>query len=124
MATVADHASEFISRARAGESPSVFVPHKHLLSFLEMLKREGIDFTKACLAEISDPEMRKIVETIFFSTAIGAVVGAGVGAAVAGPPGAQVGAIIGGAAGFAAGCIAVSIVAYQKGDGLQISVNK
>lgn len=124
MATVADYASEFVSRAHAGENPSVYVPKKHLQLFLEMLKREGIEFAKACLAEISDPEMRKIVETIFFSTAIGATVGAGIGAVVAGPPGAKVGAILGGAAGFAAGCIAVTIVVRQTGEGLQISVAK
>jgi hypothetical protein len=122
MGTVADYADEFVRKARSGENPSVFVPKQHLESFLEMLKREGIEFAKSCLTQISDPEMRKIVETIFFFTVIGATVGAGIGVAVAGPPGAQVGAIIGGAAGFAAGCIAVTVVAKQRGDGLQISV--
>lgn len=124
MGTVADYANEFVSRARAGEKPSIFVHKKHLLSFFEMLKREGVDFSKACLAEISDPEMRSIVEAIFFATAIGAVAGAAIGAAVAGPPGAQVGALVGGAAGFAAGCISVVVVAIQNGEGLQISVAK
>ena len=122
MDSVSDYANEFVRRAHSGENPSVFVTKKHLESFLKMLKREGVDLAKSCLTEISGPEMRKVVETIFFSSVAGAIVGAGIGVAMGGPPGAQVGAIIGVAVGFAAGCIAVTVVVKQRSDGLQISV--
>lgn len=122
MASVADFASEFARRANNGSKPSTYVAKQHVESFLLILAREGFAFAREALDQISDPDIRKIVETIFFSTVVGAAGGAIVGGVVGGPPGAQVGAAIGAAAGFAAGCIAVTITAVQKGDGLQISI--
>jgi hypothetical protein len=122
MASVADFASEFARRANSGAKPSTYVAKQHVESFLLVLAREGFAFAREALDQITDPDIRKIVETIFFSTVGGAIVGGVVGGFVAGPPGAQVGTIIGGAAGFAAGCIAVTITAAQKGDGLQITI--
>lgn len=122
MVSVADFASEFIRRAKSGANPSTYVAKQHLESFFLCLAREGINFAREALDQISDPDMRKIVETIFFSTVAGATGGAIIGGVVGGPPGAQVGAAIGAAAGFTAGCIAVTITAAQKGDGLQITI--
>jgi hypothetical protein len=122
MASVADFAAEFARRAAAGQKSSVYVSKKHVESFLLVLAREGFLFAKEALDEISDPEMRKIVETIFFSTVAGAGAGALIGGVVAGPPGAQVGAAVGAGLGFAAGCIAITITAKQEGDGLQFSL--
>jgi hypothetical protein len=121
MASVADFASEFARRAANGKKTSIFVSKQHLESFLLVLAREGMMFAQECLGRISDPEMRKIVETIFFSTAAGAVSGACIGGILGGPPGAQVGALVGASFGFAAGCVAVTITASQRGNGLVLS---
>ena len=122
MATVADFAEEFAKRAANGQKPSVYVSRNHVESFLLVLAREGFAFAREALDQISDPELRRIIETIFFSTVAGAGAGALIGGVVAGPPGAQVGAAVGAGLGFAAGCIAVTITAKQKGDGLQFSL--
>jgi hypothetical protein len=122
MASVADFATEFAKRAASGKNPSAYVSRSHIESFLLVLAREGFAFAKEALEQITDPELRKIIETIFFSTVIGAGAGAVIGGVVAGPPGAQVGAAVGAGLGFAAGCIAITITAKQKGDGLQISM--
>jgi hypothetical protein len=122
MASVADFANEFAKRAANGKNPSVYVSKSHVESFLLVLAREGFAFAKEALEQITDPDLRRIIETIFFSTVIGAGAGAVIGGVVAGPPGAQVGAAVGAGLGFAAGCIAITITAKQKGDGLQISM--
>jgi hypothetical protein len=120
MASVADFATEFAKRAANGNNPSVYVSKSHVESFLLVLAREGFAFAKEALEQITDPDLKRIIETIFFSTVIGASAGAVIGGVVAGPPGAQVGAAVGAGLGFAAGCIAITITAKQKGDGLQI----
>ena len=122
MASVADFATEFAKRAANGKNPSVYVSKSHVESFLLVLAREGFAFAKEALEQITDPDLRRIIETIFFSTVIGAGAGAVIGGVVAGPPGAQVGAAVGAGLGFAAGCIAITITAKQKVDGLQISM--
>lgn len=122
MASVADFATEFAKRAANGKNPSVYVSKSHVESFLLILAREGFAFAKEALEQITDPDLRRIIETIFFSTVIGAGAGAVIGGVVAGPPGAQVGAAVGAGLGFAAGCIAITITAKQNGDGLQISM--
>jgi len=122
MASVADFATEFAKRAANGINPSVYVSKSHVESFLLVLAREGFAFANEALEQITDPDLRRIIETIFFSTVIGAGAGAVIGGVVAGPPGAQVGAAVGAGLGFAAGCIAITITAKQKGDGLQISM--
>lgn len=122
MARVADFASEFADKAKRGEKPSVYVSKRHAESFLRVLAREGFEFAKEALAQISDPELRRIIEAIFFSTVAGAAAGAAIGAAVAGPAGAQVGAAVGAGLGFVAGCVAVTITARQKDDGLVLQV--
>lgn len=122
MTSVADFANEFARRASEGGKPSVFVAAKHVESFLLVLAREGFAFAQEALDNISDPNLRKTVETIFFATIGGAGAGAVVGLALGGPPGAQVGAAVGAGLGFAAGCIAVTITASQQGDGLRISI--
>jgi len=122
MASVADFATEFAKRAANGKNPSVYVSKSHVESFLLVLAREGFAFAKDALEQITDPDLRKIIETIFFSTVIGVGAGAVIGSMVAGPPGAQVGAVVGAGLGFATGCVAITITAKQKGDGLQISM--
>lgn len=114
MTTVADHADEFARKIRAGEKPTVHLKKKHAESFLGELSRQGLGFAKDCLAQIEDPELRRIIEAIFFSTAAGVAVGAALGGAVAGVPGAQVGAVLGAGLGFAAGCVAVILTARQE----------
>lgn len=122
MASVADFAAEFAKRAAKGQKPSVYVSKNHVESFLLVLAREGFAFAREALDQITDPELRRIIETIFFSTVAGAGAGALIGGVMAGPPGAQVGAAVGAGLGFAAGCIAITITAKQKGDGLQFSL--
>lgn len=122
MTSVADFASEFARRAASGQNPSIYVAKAHVESFLLVLAREGFNFAKSALEQITDPDLRRIIETIFFSTIAGAGAGAAIGAMVAGPPGAQVGAAVGAGLGFAAGCIAITITAKQQGDGLRLSL--
>lgn len=126
MNTTADYADEFARRAKAGEKPTVRLKKKHAESFLGELSRLGFEFAKDCLSQIEDPELRRIIEAIFFSTAAGAVVGATIGGVVAGPPGVQVGLLVGAGLGFAAGCIAVVLRARQEegpdGPSLVVSV--
>jgi len=122
MSSVADFADEFAKRVANGKKSSVYVSTAHLESFLLVLAREGFTFSRKALEQITDPEHKRIIETIFFSAVAGAGAGAVVGCAVAGPPGAQVGAVVGAGLGFAAGCVAVTITAAQKEGGLQISI--
>ena len=128
MPSVADFGDEFARRAAAGENPSVYVSKKHIEAFLLYLAREGFSFAKDALNQISDPEIRKIVETIFFSTVAGAGAGYFIGMAAGGPAGAQVGALVGTGLGFAAGCIAITITAKKpdddEGDGLVFSISR
>lgn len=126
MTTIADFADEFARQARNGEAPRVKVAEEHAEVFLGALAREGFTLARLCLAEITDPELRRIVETVFFSTVAGAAAGAAIGGAVAGPPGAKVGALIGTGAGLAVGCLAVALTVRQvpgrRGPELAISV--
>lgn len=117
MSVVADYADEFARRAQRGEKPTARLKQKHAASFLGALSRYGFELAKDCLNQIEDPELRQIIEAIFFSTIAGAAAGAAIGGVVAGPPGAQVGVIIGAGAGFVAGCVAVVLKARQE-DGL------
>jgi len=114
MDNVASFADEFARRAKNGEKPVVRVAKQYAQAFLGQLARDGIEFAKDCLKNISDPELRRIIEAIFFSTVAGAAAGAAIGGMVAGPPGAKVGAVVGAGAGFVAGCIAVVITARQE----------
>jgi hypothetical protein len=122
MKTVADFADEFARRAANGGNPSVFVSKHHVETFLMALAREGFAFAKEAFDNIKDPDLRKIIETIFFATVAGAAGGAAIGMVVGGPPGAQVGAMVGAGLGFAAGCIALTITAREEDDGLQFSI--
>jgi uncharacterized membrane protein len=115
-ASVADLASAFVERAKRNEKPAVLVKNKHLESFAFVVMREGISLAKDCLEAISDPEVRRILEALFFGTAAGAAIGATVGIFVAGPPGAQVGAAVGAGVGFLSACVALTITAEMRGD--------
>ena len=121
-ASVADLASAFVERAKRNEKPAVLVKKEHLESFAFVVMREGISLAKGCLEAISDPEVRRILEALFFSTAAGALVGAGVGAFVAGPAGAQVGAAVGAGVGFVSACVALAITAEMRGDRVLLRV--
>jgi len=122
MNNVEDFAHEFHRRAAAGERPAVWVDKQHLTSFLGMLAREGVSFARYCLDQISDPEVRRIIETIFFATAGGAAIGGVVGAFVAGPAGAQVGALVGSGVGLVASAIALTITAEHRGNRVRIAL--
>ena len=122
MASVADFAGQFADKVKKGQKPSVYVSKAHAESFLIVLAREGFEFAKEALAQISDPDLRRIIEAIFFSTVAGAAAGAAIGAALAGPAGAQVGVVVGAGVGFVAGCVAVTLTARQKDSGLLLSV--
>lgn len=113
MHNVASFVDEFADRAKHGKKPMVRVAKQYAEAFLGELARRGFGFAQECLAAISDTELRRIVETIFFSTVGFAAAGVAIGGAVAGPPGMQVGAIVGAGLGFAAGCLAVVIIARQ-----------
>lgn len=110
---VADYANEFVRRAQAGEKPRARIQKQYAEAFLGEMVRLGVGVARACLDEITDPELRRIVETLFFSTVAGAAAGATIGAFVAGPPGAKVGALVGAGAGFAAGALALTITLQQ-----------
>lgn len=114
MTNVASFADEFAERAKRGEKPVVRVEKQYAEAFLGELSRLGIGFAHDCLNGIRDAELRRVIETIFFSTVGGAVAGAAIGGAVAGPPGMKVGAGAGAALGFLAGCLAVVITARQE----------
>jgi hypothetical protein len=126
MKNVASYADEFSRRAASGEKPVVRVGKEYAEAFLGQLSRNGIEFAKDCLKNISDPELRRIIEAIFFSTVAGALAGAAIGGMVAGPAGAKVGAALGAGGGLVAGCVAVIITARQeegpKGPELVLSV--
>lgn len=115
MPTVEDFGNEFVRRAKNGEQPVVRVGKKHAETFLHLLAREGITFARACLDEIKDPELRRIIETVFFSAAAGAALGAAVGGIAAGPAGAKVGAAVGAGVGVVAAVIAIVVRAVQEG---------
>jgi len=119
---VASYAEEFVRRARSGERVAISVAEEHAESFLFVLAREGIQLAKACLDGIQDPSMRRVIETIFFSTAGGAVLGATVGSFVAGPAGAQVGALVGAGVGLLAAGIALVIWVEVQPGRLRISM--
>lgn len=113
MKNVASHAEEFGGRARSGERPVAHVRSEYAKAFLGQLLREGFVFVAACLKEISDPELRRIVETILFASAAGAAMGTMIGGIVGGPNGAQVGALVGAGIGALAGYTALAITIRQ-----------
>lgn len=114
MPSVADAAADFAKRAEKGEKPKARVKKTHAENFLAELHRAGFQVARDALDHIRDPELRRIVETLFFATVAGAVGGAVIGGAVAGPPGAQVGAAVGAGLGFAAGCIAIVLTLREE----------
>jgi hypothetical protein len=115
MATVDDFGNEFVRRAREGGKPVARVKKKHAESFFNVLAREGIEFARSCLDEIKDPELRRIIEAIFFSAAAGAALGLTIGGMAAGPAGAKVGALVGASIGVAAAVVAIVVQAVQEG---------
>ena len=114
--STADFADEFARRAAAGDKPSAQVGLRHAELFLGQLARHGIALARECLEQIRDERLRRIVETIFFSTAGGAVLGAAIGGSIAGLPGAKVGAVVGTVAGAATAVFAIMITA-KEGEG-------
>jgi hypothetical protein len=114
VTNVAGHAYEFVRRARNGEKPVARVGKEYAEAFLGALFREGFAFATECLQNISDHELRRIVEAILYSAAAGAVMGAAIGGAVGGPGGANVGAIVGAGLGALAACAAIVITVDQK----------
>jgi hypothetical protein len=121
--TVAAIVNEFAAVARSGTKARVVLAKRHAQSFLEMLAREGFAFARDALKQISDPDLRRMVETIFFSGIAGASAGATIGFLVGGPAGAQVGAGIGLATGVVAAAISLTIHAHQQGEKLVLEVN-
>ena len=86
MDNVANYAAEFARCAKNGEKPVIRVKKEYAESFFGELKREGFEFVKECLERISDPDLRRIIEAIFYSTVAGAAAGALIGTAVGGAP--------------------------------------
>lgn len=122
MDNVADYAAEFARRAKAGAQPTITVEKQHVETFLGFLVREGFNFARSCLDSIADPELRQIIEALFFSTLAGTATGAAIGGALAGPAGAQVGAVVGAATGLAIGCVALTLKAQEKSGALKLSL--
>jgi hypothetical protein len=114
VTNVASHAREFGRRAKKGEHPVAHVAVEYAEAFLGQLFREGFVLASDCLENISDPELRRIVETIFFSATAGALMGAAIGGAVGGPGGAKLGAMVGAGLGTFAGCVAIVITLDQE----------
>lgn len=114
MDNVASYAAEVARRAKNGAKPVIRVKKEYAESFFGELKREGFEFVKECLERISDPDLRRIIEAIFYSTVAGAAAGALIGTAVGGAPGAKVGAAVGAGVGFVAACVAVAVTARQE----------
>lgn len=117
---VADFANEFLRRAASGQRPTITVDKEYLEDFLGVLAREGVRFARHCLDQISDAEVRRIIETVFFATAGGAAIGATVGLMAAGPAGAQVGALVGAGVGFVTAIGALVITAESRGSSVRI----
>lgn len=114
MTNVASHAHEFVRRVFHGEHPVARVAIQYAEAFLGQLSREGFVLARECLKSISDPELRRIVETIFFSATAGALMGSAIGGAVGGPGGAKVGALVGAGLGTFAGCLAIVLTVNQE----------
>lgn len=108
MASAADFADEFVSKARAGARPKVRVQKQYVAAFLGQLIREGIRLANDCLDHVSDPQLREIIQTMLMSAAAGALLGAAVGSTT-GPQGAKIGAAIGAGIGVAAAVLAIVI---------------
>lgn len=119
---VADFAYKFLRRAEDGKRPSIDVEKHFLEDFLGVLAREGVLFARHCVDQIRDPEVRSIIETVFFATAGGAVLGATVGLMVAGPVGAQVGAAVGTVVGVVSAVAALVITAESRGNRVRIAL--
>lgn len=111
MASVADHAEAFAHAAKSGRPARAVVDRRHAELFLRALLREGIAIAKDCLDAIGDPKLRRIVETVLFGTAAGAVLGAAVGACVGAP---ALGAGVGAAVGLAASAFAVVVTLGER----------
>ncbi len=110
---VGDFADDFVRRAQAGQHPTIRVPSAYAAAFL-MAIEPSFRLAADCLERISDPELRRIIEAIFYSTAAGAVVGLTIGGICAGPAGAKVGAAVGGAAGMVIGCVGVMVLSARQ----------
>jgi uncharacterized membrane protein len=122
MTTVYDCAMSFIQRAQRGEKPKAHLTKEYSGSFLAILAREGFSLSRHALDQISDPELRRIVETMIYSSVAGALAGATVGGMIAGQPGVVVGAAVGTVVGFTASCIALTLTIEQRGSELVVSV--
>ncbi len=114
MASVADFAGDFSRRASTGRKPVAHVPVRHAELFLGELARQGMTFARECLDQIRDERLRRVIETLFFASAGGAVLGAAIGGAVGGPAGAKAGALVGTAVGVGAAVFAIVITARQE----------
>lgn len=114
MTSVASHAEEFGRRAREGKRPVARVAVEYAEAFLGQILREGFAFAADCLANISDPELRRVVESILYAAAAGAGLGAVIGGAVGGPGGAQVGALVGAGLGVVAACVGIVVSLQQE----------
>ncbi len=112
MENVADFADDFARRARNGEKPKIRMDFQYAEAFLGQLARLGLSFAKESLDEISDPRLRRVIETLFFSTVAGAAAGLAIGMAVEAIPVAKAVAV-GAAVGCGTGLLALVIVAQE-----------
>lgn len=119
MKTVADQAQAFASAAKEGRKVRATVDKRHAASFLQMLAREGLAIARDGLELITDPELRRIVETVLGSTLSGAVLGGAVGMAFGAP---EVGAVVGAGVGLVAGVFAVVVTLSQRDGRLVVAV--
>jgi hypothetical protein len=78
------------------------------------LAAEGVALSKTCVEQISDPELRRIVEVMLFSSASGALLGMAVGG-LAGGACIQVGVLLGAGVGFSAALAALALAGRNAG---------
>ena len=117
MTSIADLVAKFLEGKANGSVKSVKVPASDFDQFIIELARHGFRFANAVLDEL-DPEAKRIVKTILYSTSAGAVVGGVIGFAVTRTPaGAQAGAAIGAGIGLIAGAAAVAITVTKNDTG-------
>lgn len=122
MESVEDFADEFYRRARNGEQPKVRILPEYAEAFLGQLCRLGLSFSRSCLNEISDPQLRRVIEGLFFPTVAGALVGLAIGAAIEAVPVAK-SVAVGAACGFAVGFTSLVICALQDPDSGQLLIS-
>jgi hypothetical protein len=68
---------------------------------------DAVALSKSCIDSISDPEVRRVVETLLFAAAAGGLLGVAIGGLAGGAACAQVGALVGVGIGFAAASVAL-----------------